>query len=141
MKKCPVAYVDNLSNYIRIYRLHICTYVLSSGSQSVHKVFIKNYDKLMSINIVNLSKYFVSENVITIEDEEEILSASRDKARLFLFKIGSSLKTGFTDEFNIMLDVMLKHGNVTDIQLAKQIKNEIKEYKNGKYVHSYCLYK
>lgn len=86
----------------------------------------------MNISIVNLSKYFVAKNLITIEDEEEILCASRDRARLFLSKIEASLKAGFTNGFNIMLDIMLQHGNVTDIQLAEQMKSEIKDCKNSK---------
>ena len=116
------------------------TIVLSSGSRFVHKVFIKNYDKLMNISIVNLSKHFVACNLITIQDEEEILSADRDKARLFLSKIDASLKAGFTDGLTIMLDIMIQHGNVTDEQLAKQIKNEIKECKNGKCIYICVLY-
>ena len=98
-------------------------------------MFIRNYDKLTNISIVNLSKYFVARNVITIQDEEEILCAGRDKARLFLSKIEASLKAGFTKGLDIMLDTMLQHGNITDIQLAEQISNEIKECKNSK-----CIY-
>ena len=105
----------------------------------MHKVLIKNYDKLISIlnsSVLNLSKHFVAKNIITIEDEEEIRKADRDKARLFLVKIEAPVKGGFTAGFHIMLDVMFQYGSVTDRQLAEQIRNEIdEECKNGR-----CIY-
>ena len=64
--------------YVNAY-MHI---FLSLGSQTMHKVLIKTYDKLISIlnsSILNLSKHFVAKNVITTEDEEEIHNAGRDK--------------------------------------------------------------
>ena len=109
---------------------------LSLGSQTMHKVLIKNYDKLISIlnsSVLNLSKHFVAKNIITIEDEKEIRNADRDKARLFLVKIEAPVKGGFTAGFHIMLDVMFQYGSVTDRQLAEQIRNEIdEECKNGR---------
>ena len=113
-----------------------CIFVLSLDSQNMHKVFIRNYDKLINIfntSVVNLSKHFVAKNVITIEDEEEIRNAGRDKSRLFLRKIEAPVRGGFTAGFHIMLDIMLQHGSVTDQQLAEQIRSEIdEECKNGK---------
>lgn len=116
-------------------------FLLSSDSQTVHQVLIKNYDKLISIlstSIVNLSKHFVAKNLITPEEEEEIVSAGRDKARLFLYKIEAPVRGGFTAGLHIMLDIMLQYGSVTDRQLAGQIKTEIdEECKNGKHLCTY----
>ena len=101
----------------------------------MHKVLLKNYDKLINVlntSIVNLSKYFVASNLITTEDEDEILNASRDKARLFLYKIEASIKVGFTAGFHIMLDIMQLRGSVIDQLVAERLKYEIdEEYKNG----------
>jgi len=112
------------------------------GSHTVHKVFLRNYDKLTNVlntSIVNLSKYFVANNLITTEDQEEIYNADRDKARIFLFKIESPMRDGFTAGLYKMLDVMLQYGSVSDKQLAEQIKNEIdEEYKNGEC--GYCMF-
>ena len=114
---------------------------LSLGSpQTMHKVFIKYYDKLTNIlntSITNLSRYFVASNLITPEDEDEIFNATRDKARIFLLKIEAPVRGGFTDGFHLMLDIMLQRGSVADIQLAKQLRNEIdEEYKIGKCMHT-----
>ena len=108
----------------------------------MHKVIVNNYDKLINVlntSIMNLSKYFVANNLITLEDEDEIFNATRDKARVFLLKIEAPVRDGFTDGFHLMLDIMLQHGSITDIQLAKQIKNEIdEEYKIGKCLCTVC---
>lgn len=88
---------------------------------------------------MNLSRYFVANNLITPEDEDEIFNATRDKARIFLLKIEAPVKGGFTAGLHLMLDIMLQHGSVTDIQLAEQIKNEIdEEYKIGKCMRTVC---
>ena len=119
--------------------IHDRHFLISLGSQTIHKVLIKNYDKLVNVlntSIVNLSKYFVANNLITTEDEDEIFNATRDKGRIFLLKIESPVRGGFTAGLHLMLRIMLQYGSVTDIQLAEQIKNEIdEEYKNGK-----CMY-
>lgn len=105
-------------------------------------MFIKNYSKLSSIlntSILDLSKHFVAENLITTEDQEEIFNTTRDKARSFLLKIELGVRGGFTTGFHIMLDTMLRYGSVSDKQLAEQIKNEIdEECKNGNCI--YCTY-
>ena len=81
---------------------------------------------------MNLSKYFVTNNLITLEDEDEICNAARDKARIFLLKIEGPVRGDFTAGLHLILDIMLQHGNVTDQQLAEQIKSEIdEEYKIG----------
>ena len=102
----------------------------------MHKVLLKNYDKLINVlntSIVNLSKYFVANNLISTDDEDEILIAqSRDKARLFLYKIEAPVRGGFTAGFHLMLDIMHQRGSIIDKQVAEQLKNEIdEEYKNG----------
>ena len=111
-------------------------------------MLIRNYDKLINVlntSIVNLSKYFVAEKLITTEDEKEIFNANRDIARLFLLKIESPVKGGFTTGVYIMLDIMQNYGSVTDEELAEKIKNEIdQEYKISKstyYVHIHlCVF-
>ena len=107
------------------------------GSQTMHKVLLKNCDKLINVlntSIINLSKYFVANNLISTDDEDEILHAPRDKARLFLYKIEAPVRGGFTAGFHLMLDIMHQRGSVIDKQVAEQLKNE--EYKNGKCTHA-----
>jgi len=92
-----------------------------------HKIFLGNYTELTAVlntNITKLSSHFVSKGVITVEDEELIYQATTDKAKIFLWKLESSLKIGFNDAFYIMLDVMEQYGDIVVKSVAAKIRKE-----------------
>ena len=96
-----------------------------------HKIFLRNYTELTAVlntNITKLSSHFVSKGVITVEDEELIYQATTDKAKIFLWKLESSLKIGFNDAFYIMLDVMEQYGDIAVKSVAAKIRKEVDEF-------------
>ena len=103
-------------------------------NQSVeHEIFLRNYTELTGVlnpSISSLSAHFVSKQVITIEDEEMIHQTPTDKAKLFLWKLESPLKSGITGAFYVMLDVMDQHGNMAVKSVATKLRKEIDD---GKY--------
>jgi len=96
-----------------------------------HKIFLENYTELTAIlntNITKLSSCFVSKEIITIEDEELIYQTTTDKAKIFLWKLESSLKIGFNDPFYIMLDVMEQYNDIAVKSIAAKIRKEVDEF-------------
>jgi len=94
-----------------------------------------------TLKCINLYRYFVTEDIITFDEEEEISCEKnpRKQSEIFLKKMSSSLKTGFTKSFYKMLDVMEIHGNLTTKELARDIKKSIDDLKseNGSYISTF----
>jgi len=97
-----------------------------------------------TLKFTNLYRYFVAENIITLDEEEEISCESNSikKIEIFLKKVSSSLKTGFTVSFYKMLDIMRIHGNLATKELARNIKKSIDDLKshNGSYISTHIFY-
>jgi len=75
-------------------------------------------------DIDNLLRYFVTENIINVEDQRVIIANPRtsEKARLLLEHISGLLQAGNSKPFRRMLDIMEKYGNKSTKELAISIK-------------------
>ena len=103
---------------------------MSAGDANmISEIFQKNYADLCStmIDIDNLLKYFVTENIITISDEEYIkMSVSTsEKVRKLLLHISGPLQAGDPNGFYVMLKIMIKYGTKSTQQLAKSIASHV----------------
>ena len=90
---------------------------------------------MLNNSIANLSRYLVSKQIITVEDEEEIHQTTSNKARVFLCKLESVLKINIYGTFYTTLDIMQQYGNLADKSVAKQLKRNIDELKSGEPVY------
>ena len=104
-----------------------------TGDIPENLLFKKNYAILVdALKYTDLYRYFVSEEIITLNDLEDISCESNSikKVETFLKKISSSLETGFTESLYRMLDVMMTHGNLATRELARNIKKSINDLKS-----------
>ena len=103
------------------------------------KVFRSNYYKFCNTmtDIENLLKYFVTTNIITTDDQSEILAPPKltSKVTLLLRHISGPLEAGDTKTFRMMLDIMEKHGNLATKSLAISAKKCLKTKTEGIYAH------
>jgi len=92
------------------------------------RVFQKYYGSLKSIlSAQNLSQYFVSANLITFQDKEEICAAatSAKRAAILLQRIASPLQGGHSFYFHKMLEIMEGHGNIATRELAHKMQADL----------------
>ena len=92
-------------------------------------MFINYYSKLTSVLQVDLCPHFVTNNIITISDQDEIIkiaATSRKAAVIMLLNtISLPLGTGYTTSFYKMLEIMQQHGNDAAQHLSGEILNEV----------------
>ena len=104
-----------------------------TGDIPENHIFKKNYAILVdALKYTDLYRYFVSEDIITLNDLEDISCEGNSIKRVetFLRKISSSLETGFTESLYRMLDVMMTHGNLATKELARNIKKSVEDLKS-----------
>jgi len=93
-------------------------------------VFITYYSKLTSILQVDLCPHFVTSNIITISDQDEIIktaTTSRKAAVIMLLNtISLPLGTGYTTSFYKMLEIIQQHGFDAAQHLAGEKLNHLK---------------
>ena len=92
------------------------------------RVFQKYYnDMIKIIPITTLSCHFVSANIITPSEDEEVLSpvTSTEKTRTLLLKISGPLEAGYTASFYKLLNILEKFGNQDCIDLSSNIRNAL----------------
>ena len=95
-------------------------------------MFKEYYWQLKNIlSAQNLSQYFVSADVITFQDEEEICVAktSSAKATILLQKLVGPLESGNTYGFHQLLHLMEVHGNIATKDLADKMKNRLLSFR------------
>jgi len=75
----------------------------------------------------DLSPYFVSKDIISIDDEEIIDNAPtmKSKAKILLRIVFNHLEGGSTKSFTDMLEIMEQHGTKPITELATKIKSDI----------------
>ncbi|XP_065898021.1 uncharacterized protein [Dysidea avara] len=98
------------------------------------EVFRKHYSSLTSIlPVKRLTSHFVSENVISFEEEDAILqTVEQSQAACKLLKnIRSSLEAGQTSSLDKLLCIMEQHGGLSCVELAKQMKDKISRRSSG----------
>ena len=89
------------------------------------EVFQKYYSRLSGcLPIKNLSSHFVTEGIITFEEEEEILNDG-NPCSAFLRKIAYSLRGGTDAAFDKMLTVIHEHGDTCSKELINEINREL----------------
>jgi len=88
-------------------------------------VFTRFYGDLVDTlsSCSNLSKYFVSESIITIADHYAMMSENdpQAKADKLLKPIAAALNTKFKPSFYKMLTIMKRRGNESTKSLAERI--------------------
>ena len=86
-------------------------------------MFKASYAKLANVlPVKSLSHHLVSNEIITIDEEEEIASipTSKEKASFVLRKIARSLEVGITNSYYTLLTLMQNHGGDVAV-LASQL--------------------
>ena len=94
-------------------------------------VFKNYYPELTSVLFTtDLSSYFFSKSIISIDDEENIDKAStmKSKAKIVLRIVFNHLEGGSTKSFTDMLDIMEQHGTKAITDLASKIKHDLHIY-------------
>ena len=78
-------------------------------------------------DIDDLLKYFVSEEIISISEEEEIkgFSVKSEKIRKLLINISGPLKAGDKNGFYVMLKIMKEYGTKATQVLAEKMTSSI----------------
>ena len=100
------------------------------GQQSVeYKLFTDYYSKLVNtLPASDLSHYFVSDKIITLEDHERIIKSAvtQDTAKLLLDRVSVQIQNGITSVFSKMLLIMDYHGVNTAKAISREIRNKLK---------------
>ena len=115
--------------------------IIASDSPAKDKtVFKANYDKFCNAitDIENLLKYFVTDDIISTDDQREILATIRltNKVALLLTHISGPLEAGDNKPFRMMLKIMEKHGNLATKELAILVKERLATAMKGNYYFS-----
>lgn len=98
------------------------------------EVFTNHYGKLQKVlPTKTLSGYFVSERIISFEEEQIIqqTAGQTQAASLVLRKVASSLQAGQTIIFDKLLSIMKNHGGLSCEELANQIRGELSKNTTG----------
>ena len=89
-------------------------------------MFRKQYSALVdTLKATDLYRYFVSEGIITLAENDEISAESNPikKVEMLLRKVSSPLESGVTKSFYVMLEVMASYGNKATKELARMIND------------------
>ena len=91
-------------------------------------MFNEYYSKLIDIlPATDLSHYFVSDKIITLEDYDKIIRSTtpQEAAKVLLDKVSLQLQSGNSTIFNKMLLIMDHHGFVTAKELSQEIRSKL----------------
>ena len=93
-----------------------------------YKLFNEYYSKLIDIlPATNLSHYFVSDKIITLEDYDKIIRSTtpQQAAKVLLDKVSLQLQSGNSTIYNKMLLIMDHHGVATAKELSQEIRSKL----------------
>ena len=112
-----------------------CIIFITEHELPEFRVLKEYYNKLTNIlPASDLSHYFVSENLVTVRDHEEIINpvtSPQMAVLLLLNRVGHSLQINSDVEvFNKMLAIMEYHGNSAIKHLSLEIRARILEETN-----------
>ena len=96
-------------------------------------MFIHYYSQLVCcISAKALSPYLVTENIISDQDYQEILTVTSHikAASLLLSKISFALKANFNEGFYKFLDITEQHGNIESKTIATAIRKKLLDLKS-----------
>ena len=92
-------------------------------------IFTRHYASLCSTltNIDHLLRYFVQDNIITVNNVEEInaITTTPKKVEKLLSHIYGPLEVGDAKGFHTMLTIMKEHGNQSTKDLAVKMSCEM----------------
>ena len=97
-------------------------------------MFNEYYSKLIDIlPAIDLSHYFVSDKIITLEDYDKIIRSTtpQEAAKVLLDKVSLQLQSGSSTVFNKMLLIMDHHGVATAKELSQEIRSKLFAVKNS----------
>ena len=93
------------------------------------EIFTRHYASLCNTltDVDNLLPYFVEENIINTNNEEEIntITTTSNKVRKLLLHISGPLKAGDAKGFHTMLTIMKERGNQSTHDLAVRMNHEL----------------
>ena len=125
----------------------MCTFVISIDHHKLpvsaeYKLLSYYYSKLVdTIPACGLSHYFVSENVISLTDHEEITkptTPSHTAVQLLLNKVLCRVKEqSSVDCFNKMLSIMDHHGDGATRTLSQEMKSKLLRINSGQNIGMY----
>ena len=97
-------------------------------------MFDEYYSKLIDIlPATDLSHYFVSDKIITLEDYDKIIrsSAPQEATKVLLDKVSLQLQSGNSTIFNNMLLIMDHHNVDTAKELSQEIRSKLLAVKHS----------
>ena len=99
--------------HLTVYKpLFLPSFIADEQSKAV---FLNYYSQLISTLSLNLTPHFVTARIITIPEEEEIVVEAKESLssamKMLLKPISASLECGSNDSFQMMLKIMIAHGN------------------------------
>ena len=100
--------------------------MFSPGTPSEYEVFRKKYSLLIdTLKTTDLYRYFVSEEIISLAENDDISAENNPIKRVkkFLGIITSALESGHVESFYLMLQVMASYGNRATKNLARTIND------------------
>ena len=105
----------------------------NAGHQSVeYKLFTDYYSKLVdTLPASDLSHYFVSDKIISLEDHERIIKSTvtQDAAKLLLDRVSFQLQNGNNMVLSKMLLIMDYRGIDTAKTISLEIRNKLSSLK------------
>ena len=93
-----------------------------------YRLFTEYCSKLVDIlPATDLSHYFVSDKIISLEDYEMVMRSSlpKEAAKLLLDRVSVQLQNGNSAIFNKILLIMDHHGVTTAKELAQDIRSAL----------------
>ena len=97
-------------------------------------MFNEYYSKLIDIlPATDLSHYFVSDKIITLEDYDKIIRSTtpQEAAKVLLDKVSLQLQSGNSTIFNKMLLIMDHHNVDTAKELSQEIRSKLLAVKHS----------
>ena len=100
-----------------------------AGRLNEEIIFTRHYASLCNTltDVDNLLPYFVEENIINTNNEEEIntITTTSNKVRKLLLHISGPLTAGDAKGFHTMLTIMKERGNQSTKDLAVRMNHEL----------------
>jgi len=107
---------------------------LSTGYHSVeYDVFIQYFSQIVnSLSVQSLSAHFVAHNIISQEDQLEILSivSPRKAASFLLSRISFAVKAGVNESFYKFLNISEQYGSIDSRNVSLALKEKLSGLKN-----------
>ena len=111
------------------------TYVCTDQLSIEYKWFSDYYDKLLdALNTSDLSHYFVSNKIISLQDHERIIKSmiQQDATKLLLEKVLLQLQKGNISVLSKMLLIVDHYGVSTAKTISAEIQNKLSSDKGAK---------